>query len=123
MGFGSGRRPGYRHSDEGLDQPNRKPGARRRLMRCYPSRDDGRQAHGYPAPPGDGGKFGSTPHGFADVTQMVGGTGLDRNRLAMVRPESTYERPVREISTAADEGQVLYAVNVSRPFVGPGCSQ
>ncbi len=88
-------------------------------MRCYPSRDDGSQAHGYPAPPGDGGKFGSTLHGFADVTQMVGGTSIDRNRLAMVRPERTYERHVREISSAVDECQVLYVVKLSRPIVGP----
>src|ERR1700737_2636569 len=48
--------------------------------------DVGSQAHGSPAPPGDGGKFGSTLHGFADLTQMIGGTSIDGNRLALVGP-------------------------------------
>src|SRR5258707_1218414 len=74
----------------------------------------------FTAVPGWGGvAMGSTLHGFADVTQMVGGTSIDRNRLAMVRPERTYERHVREISSAVDECQVLYVVKLSRPIVGP----
>src|SRR5437763_1829802 len=49
------------------------------LMGGGDSRSDGREAHGYAPPAGDGGEFGGALHGFADVAKVVGGAGVDRD--------------------------------------------
>src|SRR6267154_1568388 len=80
---------GKGHGDEGFDQPDCQPSARRDLpggRQCGHQRGD---PHGHPAPTGHSGKFGSALHGFADVAEMIGGASVDGDGLAWRRVQRT----------------------------------
>src|SRR5271155_3151429 len=87
VGFGGRSRRGDCNRDKSFHEPDREPGARRRLA-C---RDEGgrerRNAHSHAAPSGDGGKLRGALHGFANVFEMIGGASVDGDGLVLVRPE------------------------------------
>src|SRR5216684_2977686 len=78
-----------RRANEGFDKPNRQPGTRRVLSRGSDRRGDRRKAHGHPAPAGHGGELRGAFHGLANVAEMVGGTSIDGNGLAVGRAQRT----------------------------------
>src|SRR6266849_696433 len=89
MRFRGSRRCGNRHGNEGFDKPDRQPGTRRVLSRRDDRCGDCRKAHGHAAPAGHGGELRGAFHGLANVAEMVGGTSIDGNGLAVGRAQRT----------------------------------
>src|SRR5215472_9191361 len=90
LGCRGGRGDGHR--DECFQEPNDEPGTSTGLPRSDVRRGHRGDAHGHPAPARHRGKFRGARHGFADVAKMVGGAGIDGDRLAAGRAHGTGSR-------------------------------